>query len=146
MVEAHCVAVLKSKCGDWIFYDHGALQVATTSFALLFCSSSDTVKMTVDSMSHITHADAPNTVNPGAELHDGLSIEQWASYAKRKSNVASAVCKENGILKAKLNARPCGEIDVGQHVAGPPQKDSAVVDGIFALDPWRSASTSLAQG
>lgn len=36
------------------------------------------------------------------ETHEGYSTSEWVQYAKKKSQIASAMCRLNGELKAKL--------------------------------------------
>ncbi len=44
------------------------------------------------------------TVSPDEKRLDGYTIDEWASFAKRKSSIASHVCKQNGLLKAKMSS------------------------------------------
>lgn len=128
-----CVAMLKSRCGEWHFFDLAALQVATTSFAML-CVELEEPTHVVDndagvaSAGHTVHLPQQRRV----ELLDGFSIEQWASYAKRKARIATTICKENGALKAKLNAR-----------GGDPCNIRGGHDGVFENDPWSAASSNF---
>jgi hypothetical protein len=129
-MDSMCLAILKSRCGEWHFFDHAALQVATTSFALLCVNPSDTTE-TVDKSVRVAQ--------DRAELLEGFSIEQWASYAKRKSHIASAICKENGKLKARFSAQGC---DVVVPSAGIPRATHDNHDAIFENDPWGGASVN----
>ena len=130
------MAMLRSKCGDWTFYDHTALQIAALSFANLMVEAAPSQSL---------HADAAPSSDQRSVLFDGFSIEQWASYAKRKAHIASAVCKENGSLKAKINATPIIEGTGSHECSGVGHKTSTSFDSIFASDPWRSGSAGLAQ-
>ena len=76
-----------------------------------------------------------------AELLDGFSIQQWASYSKRKSNIASSVCKENGELKAKL-ANQVFEVPESSGQPHGAKPDNC--DVIFVNDPWRASAPTVA--
>ena len=134
-----CVAVLKSRCGEWHFFDLAALQVATTSVAMMGVNSGESTHVVEN---HAFVGDAERTAHlpqdRRVELLGGFSIEQWASYAKRKAHIATTICKENGALKSKLKAH------------GPELHMSSVADpcqtlyGLFERDPWHAASMNLA--
>jgi hypothetical protein len=47
-------------------------------------------------------AAAAQSCTPPSELIDGFDIHSWAAYGRRKSKVASRVCKEVGRLKSLL--------------------------------------------
>ena len=61
---------------------------------------------------------------------EGFTIEQWASFAKKKSSIASGVCKLNGELKARINKRQCSA------------SRNPIVDPRMCRDPWSCSSTS----
>ena len=69
-------------------------------------------------------------------LVDGSSAESWAQYAKRKSSIATFVCKINGQLKveiADLKACSCtSRITSIEKIGMSSTKD----DSLFVLDSW----------
>ena len=68
---------------------HGPLQIYSQQALHAICSALPIVK----------HDDAQ-----AQALLEGFSLEHWASYGRRKSRIASKVCKENGRLKAMLES------------------------------------------
>ena len=54
---------------------------------------------------------------------EGYTAEEWAMFARRKAAIASHVCRENGQLKSKLNAKD---------------------DSVFEGDPWHCAAMTKA--
>ena len=76
---------------------------------------------------------------------EGFSIEQWASHARKKSSIASSVCRLNGELKKKLamlqEADPLIYADPWLNAkAGLPRK--IIDDDVFedAWAGWRPSS------
>ena len=84
MVQPDCIATLTSRCGLLHLFTEQALQSVID-------------KISVDS--------------PEDKL-DGFDIQQWAAFARKKSSIASSICKELGRLKASqsasVNIRHCG--------------------------------------
>ena len=135
------MSALKSNVGDWVFYNSSALQVAITAHVMCNMSASPPTKQNENCLEQTPVDTQPSLVpDARASLLDGVSIEQWANYAKRKAHIASAVCKENGVLKARLQdlAR---HHDVAADLVGDPHEASAHEDKIFQHDPWHMASS-----
>jgi hypothetical protein len=70
-------------------------------------------------------------------LLEGFTLEQWASYGRRKSGITSKVCKENGRLKAMLDSIGHDQDElitsnVGQRNACDDE------DPLASNDPWSS--------
>jgi hypothetical protein len=111
------VAVLVSPAGHLYFYEAAAITTVINSLSL--------------------------TCSPAApKLLDGFTLEQWAAFGKRKSAIASRVCKENGALKAKL-ASSGGDSDDGEpsiRRLGTETSNMAPVDPLQANDPWFGCS------
>ena len=99
-MQADFVSVLKSNAGDWVFYDNAALQVAITAHVMY--SGNVSIPATHQARQEQAMNGPPLSCDAHAKLLEGFTIEQWASYAKRKAHIASAICKENGVLKARL--------------------------------------------
>ena len=66
----------------------------------------------------------PSGVDAVVDRCEGYTAREWAAFARRKSAIASHICKENGQLKAKLNAKDA-KIDCSS-------------DSVYFDDPWRS--------
>ena len=63
----------------------------------------------------------------GSASYEGFSLQQWVSHAKKKSAIASTVCKMNGELKARLSKSARGfDGSPGDHVDDP----------LVCNDPW----------
>ena len=76
-----------------------------------------------------------------SELLDGFTIEQWSTYATRKAAIATSICRENGLLKAKLDARqqgPAGDYTSPGSAYG--------TDLLFLHDPWRKVGALSSPG
>ena len=84
-MECPCVAVLKTSCGDWHFYDLGAVQVVLTAYAMTGSQNRQ---------GHAEYREASFSCDRRAELLEGITIEQWASYAKRKSGIATRLAQK----------------------------------------------------
>ena len=101
----------------------------------------------------------------GRLLVDGFTIDQWATYGRRKSEIASRVCKENGALKAKLASIGHSAEDVvncllkteiADHkdkLFHPNMAGSGTIstnrldeDTLVAHDPWRNAVSTTRSG
>ena len=115
-ISSLCIASLTSRCGEWHFYDYGALQGALAALA----------------ETPPDHCQAPTREPPA--LLDGFSIERWAAYAKLKARIASSVCKDNARLKRLASTESLGEVKGDCRHA---------VDHVFEADPWLAASTAL---
>ena len=74
----------------------------------------------------------------GAALFGGFSAETWSQYAKKKSRIASRLCRENGELKACIAALE----NKLRHQS--PSVFSVVpnVDPLSSHDPWAGKSIS----
>ena len=73
-----------------------------------------------------------------AELLEGFTIEQWGSYAKQKSCIATTTCTDKGRLKAELNS-----IFQQRNASDLPVKDANVdlsIDQVYSKDPWQNAN------
>jgi hypothetical protein len=120
------IASLITSCGPLQIFSLEALEVALSKISRI-----------------PTHAgslsdEAPAPLPPPVELLDGFTINQWAAYAKLKSQVASRMCHENGLMKRKLvNLDNCRS-------ALPPAASAEKGDPLFAEDPWQAASSKLA--
>jgi hypothetical protein len=141
-IEVPCLAVLKGTCGDWHFYDYGAIQVVATAIAVACSADQPTQK---------SFSGSPDNPDQSAELFEGFSVEQWASYGKRKSHIASAVCKENGRLKAELDALRWRGDSMSDYEAAPtidrnvPSRLQTHADDVYITDPWREAAQRTGQ-
>ena len=94
---------------------------------------------------------------PCSELYEGYNAQQWAEHAKRKSQIASNVCRINGELKARLaagdvvpgaSAEKMTTQEVVVPVVGgaserlPVQEIVMPVDPFTYFDPWLNAATT----
>ena len=125
-------AVLSTKCGDLFVFDLDALsavmaaisvnQTCVPSLAHQVPSATWSRHLNSEKTQNVTAR--PNeeqsldsyTIHQGDELaasgeFEGYSIEQWAAYGKRKASIASSICKENGVLKHRIQTllRTCRE-------------------------------------
>jgi hypothetical protein len=123
------IASLTSGCGEWHFYDYGALQIA---LAALTAPLSDVRR---EALGEPLRAVSPPARDPALTeevpaLLGGFSIEHWAAYAKLKARIASSVCKENARLKRLSSTEPPGGLNgVIRHT----------VDHVYEADPWHAA-------
>ena len=104
------LAILHSSCGELHIFDADAL-----------------AKVVMSLPSVAVHTAAVKTIETCTAkplLHDGFTIEQWGSFGKRKSKIASSVCKENGFLKKRLLGKSEGDTEA---------------DPLFQSDPWQAA-------
>ena len=106
------MAILHSECGALQIFDGDALAKLVMSLPRHSMDAGD-----------IMRGPTPS-VTPQI-LHDGFTVEQWISYGRRKANIASAICKENGLLKKQLAET---------------LRVTVAADLIFEIDPWQSAS------
>ena len=104
------LAVLHSGCGDLHIFDGDALAKLAKSLP--------SHSMEIGSM-----AKEPSPFVSLPNLHDGFTIEQWASYGRQKAKIASTICKENGLLKRRLAEKMRAEDNV---------------DMLFQNDPWQA--------
>jgi len=70
-----------------------------------------------------------NSVMRDEDKLDGFDIHEWAAFAKKKSSIASSICKELGRLKASQSAT----VDARY-------RD---LDPLCVADPWAGASFKL---
>jgi hypothetical protein len=123
---APIIASLTTACGPLQMFSLEALELALAKIS------------TMPTQAGTLSDEAPAPLPPSLELLDGFTINQWAAYAKLKSQVASRMCQENGMMKRKLanldNWRP----------ALPPAAVAEKGDPLFASDPWQAASSKLA--
>ena len=123
---APIIASLTTACGPLQMFSLEALELALAKIS------------TIPTQAGTLSDEAPAPLPPSLELLDGFTINQWAAYAKLKSQVASRMCHENGLMKRKLanldNWRP----------ALPPAAVAEKVDPLCAADPWQAASSKLA--
>ena len=78
-----CTARLDSACGSLYIYDVKALEVLVAKLPCIWASCSE----------------------PAPILLEGFSVESWAHSAKKKANIATSVCKVNGLLKTEIAGR-----------------------------------------
>ena len=87
-----------------------------------------------------------------ATTFEGFTAEQWATWGKRKSGIASSTCRLNGQLKARVTALE-GEVlrlHAGEKLQGseksPVQESSNSCNGADPLqtdDPWSGVAISV---
>jgi hypothetical protein len=122
-MDERCVAILRSSCGDWVFYDYNALQVAMTAHTMSGVGSSLVTKQHDVEVARTTlgcssPAGGPNT---SSDKLDGFTLAEWAAFARKKASIASSVAKLNGELKSKLAS-------------------ASSRDGWFCNDPWADSA------
>ena len=130
------LAVLFSKCGELHFFDQNSLSIAFSTLQLEKHPGAE---------HGIKRSEVP--VGSGAadkafaSLYDGFTIEQWAAYGKKKAKIATTVSKDNGALKAKIDAM---ETNTG---GGLPSAcdvlTSSRVDPVSKNDPWARSAQEL---
>ena len=123
---ARIIASLTTSCGPLQMFSLEALEMALSKISTFPTQAGD--------LADETHAPSP----PPVELLDGFTINQWAAYAKLKSQVASRMCHENGLMKRKL-----ANLDSWRS-ALPSAAFAEKGDPLFVEDPWQAASSKLA--
>lgn len=112
-----CLAVIA--CFDTA---HGPLSIYNHEALLAVCSALPVVKFMDDQ---------PQT------LLEGFTLERWAAYGRRKSSIASRICKENARLKAAIGHPPDALSPTCDRVA---DKSPIVIDPLMMNDPWCGCS------
>jgi len=126
-MAAHACFV--SQCGQLYVYTLEALQVVLDKFSIPLDSSAIGDKYTEQNgFRKLIVGD-----NMPGSFYEGFTAQQWATYAKKKSSIASQVCRENGKLKASLNSTPPLKLS---------SVDRDMNDQVFDCDPWASAVPS----
>ena len=101
MMQPACIASFASRSGQLHIFTKEALETVIDKISM---------ESTVDKL-------------------EGFDITQWAAFAKKKSNIASSICKELGRLKASqsvfTHAQACEN------------------DPLCRSDPWAGASFKL---
>ena len=143
-MDGMCLAILKTSCGDWHFYDLAALQVVSTAYAIT-CSSVSKCEETEPSRDEQGPSGTSITAGLNSEtiveaiprLLDGFSIEAWAAYGKLKAKVATKVCKEKGCLKSRTESMSQATAH-GTSTFSLDERSmmSRGVDPVFQNDPW----------
>ena len=104
------------------------LQMTPSAIAVLSSASGDMQFFTIEAVKVWAEMEAslrpilPATPSPllGPVGSDELTVEghpikHWVQHAKKKSAIASAICKQNGELKARLAKLDCCATDPFSH-------------------------------
>jgi len=139
-MEFKPVVVLLTKCGPLQIYNSDALRAVVEALPR-HCWDP------LDIASGSTMASSSTKPNHAAnEVIDGWNIEQWRQWGRKKSALASNICKLNGILKAQIADSAHGKKAPGDNISadsqhdGPGQNSSEDqgADPFATDDPWAS--------
>ena len=140
LLDSGPLAVLTSFSGVMHIYSEAAFK--------LFLESEINLKISQALHCQATSTSAPlviahDTMAPSDELQndaiperlEGFTLQQWAEHAKKKSAIATAVCRRNGELKQRV------EMLQGSPLSAP---SVLQVDPLCAVDPWLNAKIGTA--
>jgi hypothetical protein len=113
-METPLVAVLLTEYGPLQLYSLQALQGTVAALPKNFKIASE-----------FSPAAAPDNV----DVKEGWGIEQWSYWGRKKSALASKICKENGALKARI-------ADLEARISATPNSMNGGIDPLHQFDPW----------
>ena len=120
-METHCIARFDTLHGPMFLFDASAVKAVLEALPITEFAGGVQLQSSVGSM-----LDPISFVGSCTPLQ-GFTIEEWANHARKKSSLASRICKQNGELKAQ----------VASYADSCPKKEE---DPVNKLDPWASAT------
>ena len=120
IMDIACVARLDTVHGPLFLFDSSAVQVVLETIPIV-----SEIAGGVSIQRPLGETLITNSAADSAIRFEGFTIDEWAVYAKKKSSLASRICKQNVELKAKLAS---GDICAGQF------------DSFNTVDPWAGAA------
>ena len=135
------LATLASHSGVVHFYSEVALRIWVEMEQVLAAKLKDSLPAATSSELRSSAWYNSASVMASPTLLEGFSIEQWACYAKKKSSVATAMCRLNGQLKEKLaklaKGDPLGLADPWLNAKPTWTRDKLDDDGQNAWEGWQ---------
>ena len=95
-METHCIARFDTLHGPMFLFDASAVKAVLEALPITEFAGGAQLQSSVGSM-----LDPVSFVGSCTRLQ-GFTIEEWANHARKKSSLASRICKQNGELKAQV--------------------------------------------
>ena len=111
-------------------FDSSAIQPPGAECSNVAMQDSCTASIGVDT------TDLHESKAPTDSMYEGFSAEQWAQFARRKSRIASSICRANGKLKAETSRK---EQPPGASSSNRWADVEDVLDDGKPFDPWLKA-------